>query len=67
VFFNSAITARKRFAAATSSSVWYLLSTFAVISYASSWAYVPFAALGAWLGGFLSITALNSIIPLLKE
>ena len=41
------------------SSVWYLLSAFAVISYTSNWAYVLFAALGSWIGGYLSITALD--------
>jgi hypothetical protein len=67
VFFNAAVSARKRFAAASWSSVWYLLSAFAVISYTSNWAYVIFAAVGAWLGGFLSITALNSIVLVRKE
>ncbi len=55
VFF----TARRRYAAASWSSVWYLLSAFAVISYTSYWAYVLFAALGSWIGGFLSIAALD--------
>jgi len=63
VFFNAAVAARRRIAAASWSSVWYLLSAFAVISYTSNWAYVLFAAVGAWLGGFLSITALNRIAP----
>jgi hypothetical protein len=67
VFFNAAVSARKRFAAASWSSVWHLLSAFAVISYTSNWAYVIFAAVGAWLGGFLSITALNSIVLVRKE
>lgn len=63
VFFNAAVSERRRMAAATWSSVWYLLSAFAVISYTSNWAYVAFAAIGAWVGGFLSITALNHIAP----
>ncbi len=63
VFFNAAVSERRRVAAASWSSVWHLLSAFAVISYTSNWAYVFFAALGAWLGGFLSITALNRIAP----
>ena len=54
-------------AAATWSSIWYLLSAFAVISYTSNWAYVLFAALGSWIGGFLSITALNRVAPLRRE
>ncbi len=64
VFFNAAVSARKRVAAATWSSCWYMLSAFAVISYTSNWAYVLFAALGAWIGGFLSITALDYAAPL---
>ena len=64
VLFNAAVSARRRFAAATWSSVWYLLAAFAVISYTSNWAYVLFAALGSWIGGFLSITALERIQPL---
>ena len=59
VFFNAAVSARRRVGAATWSSIWYLLSAFAVISYTSNWAYVLFAALGSWIGGFLSITALD--------
>lgn len=59
VFFNAAVSARRRVAAASWSSCWYLLSAFAVISYTSNWAYVLFAAVGAWIGGYLSITALE--------
>jgi len=64
VMFNAAVSSRRRFAAANWSSLWYLLSAFAVISYMSNWAYVVFAAVGSWLGGFLSITALNRFAPL---
>jgi hypothetical protein len=67
VMFTSAVVARKRVPAATWSSVWYLLAAFAVISYTSNWAYVPFAAIGSWIGGFLSITALDRIRPLQRE
>ncbi|MFT4099094.1 MAG: hypothetical protein QM651_18385 [Rhodoblastus sp.] len=59
VFFNAAVSARRRVAAASWSSAWYMLSAFAVISYTSNWAYVLFAAGGAWVGGYLSITALD--------
>jgi hypothetical protein len=45
--------------AATWSSVWYLLSAFAVISYTKNWAYVCFAALGSWIGAYLSMTLLR--------
>lgn len=64
VFFNAAVSSRRRVAAASWSSCWYLLSAFAVISYTSNWAYVIFAAVGAWVGGFLSITALDHAAPL---
>jgi uncharacterized membrane protein YhaH (DUF805 family) len=67
VFFNAAVAARRRVAAASWSSIWYLLSAFAVISYTSNWAYVLFAALGSWIGGFLSITALERVAPLRRE
>lgn len=67
VFFNAAVSERRRVAAATWSSAWYLLSAFAVISYTSNWAYVLFAAAGAWIGGFLSITALDYVMPIGKR
>ena len=67
VLFTASVAARRRFAAATWSSVWYLLAAFAVISYTSNWAYVVFAALGSWIGGFLSITALDRVSPLRRE
>ena len=59
VFFNAAVAARRRVAAASWSSIWYLLSAFAVISYTSNSVYILFAALGAWIGGFLAVTALE--------
>jgi uncharacterized membrane protein YhaH (DUF805 family) len=67
VMFTSAVVARKRLPAATWSSVWYLLAAFAVISYTSNWAYVLFAAIGSWIGGFLSITALDRIHPVRRS
>ena len=59
VMFTSAVVARRRVPAATWSSVWYLLSSFAVISYTQNWVYVGFAALGSWLGAFASMTFLH--------
>ena len=56
VMFTSAVVARRRFAAATWSSCWYMLSAFAVISYTRSWIYVLFAAAGSWLGAYASLT-----------
>jgi hypothetical protein len=59
VMFTSAVVARKRVPAASWSSVWYLLSSFAVISYTENWVYVAFAAAGSWIGAFVSITLLH--------
>ena len=59
VMFNAAVSARKRVPAATWSSVWYLLSAFAVISYTQNWVYVGFAALGSWIGAYVSMTYLR--------
>jgi uncharacterized membrane protein YhaH (DUF805 family) len=56
VFFNAAVVARHRFRAANWSGIWYLLSAFAVISYTEHAIYVVFAALGSWIGAFLSVT-----------
>ena len=47
VMFTSAVVARKRVPAASWSSIWYLLSSFAVISYTENWIYVGFAAIGS--------------------
>jgi hypothetical protein len=59
VMFNAAVSARRRVPAATWSSVWYLLSAFAVISYTRNWIYVCFAAAGSWIGAYLSVTLLR--------
>ena len=59
VMFNAAVSSRRRLPAATWSSVWYLLSAFAVISYTKNWVYVCFAAAGSWIGAYLSMTWLQ--------
>jgi hypothetical protein len=59
VMFNAAVSSRKRLPAATWSSIWYLLSAFAVISYTRNWAYVGFAAAGSWIGAYASLTLLH--------
>ena len=59
VLFNAAVSARRRVRAATWSSVWYLLSAFAVISYTGNPAYVIFAAAGSWCGAFGAVTWLD--------
>ena len=59
VMFTSAVVARRRIPAATWSSVWYVLSSYAVISYTENWMYVGFAAVGSWIGAYATITFLH--------
>jgi hypothetical protein len=59
VLFSSAVSARRRISAANWSSLWYMLSAFAVISYTGNPIYVLFAASGSWLGAFGAVTWLN--------
>ena len=58
VFFNAAVSSR-RVMAANWSAIWYLLSAFAVISYTQNAFYVLFAAVGSWLGAYVSLTWLR--------
>jgi hypothetical protein len=59
VMFTSAVIARKRVPAANWSAVWYLLSSYAVISYTENPFYVAFAAIGSWAGAYVSLTFLH--------
>jgi hypothetical protein len=59
VMFTSAVAARRRLPAASWSSIWYLLSSYAVINYTENWIYVLFAAAGSWLGAFASVSFLQ--------
>ena len=59
VMFTSAVIARRRVPAASWSACWYLLSSYAVISYTENWVYVAFAAAGSWIGAYASITFLH--------
>ena len=59
VMFTAAVVARRRVPAATWSSIWYLLSSFAVIHYTENWVYVAFAAAGSWIGAFATITFMH--------
>jgi hypothetical protein len=59
VMFTSAVVARHRVPAASWSALWYLLSSYAVISYTENWVYVLFAAGGSWVGAFVSLTFLH--------
>jgi hypothetical protein len=60
VLFTAAVAARRRSVAANWSSVWYLLSAFAVISYTGNPVYVVFAAIGSWLGAYGAVTWLGA-------
>ena len=60
VRFTSAIVGRRRVSAANWSALWYLLSSYAVISYTNNWVYVVFAAAGSWIGAFISLTFLRA-------
>ena len=59
VMFTNSVIARKRVAAANWSSLWYTLSSFAVISYTNNWVYVVFAAAGSWIGAYITMTVLH--------
>ena len=59
VFFNAAVSGRRRYWAANWSSIWYMLSAFAVISYTENPLYVVFAGIGSWIGAFASVTWLH--------
>jgi hypothetical protein len=63
VMFTAAVARRRRFSAATWSSAWYLISSFAVISYTRDWTYVVFAAAGSWIGAYASISLLRDRSP----
>ena len=59
VMFTASVIAKRRIPAANWSSIWYMLSSFAVISYTSNWVYVLFAAVGSWLSAYASLTFLT--------
>jgi uncharacterized membrane protein YhaH (DUF805 family) len=59
VMFTNAVVRRRRLPAASWSSIWYLLSSFAVINYTHHWFYVLFAAAGSFIGAFASISVLH--------
>jgi hypothetical protein len=59
VMFTAAVTARRKLLASTWSSIWYLLSAFAVISYTGNPIYVVFAAAGSWLGAYCAVSWLD--------
>jgi uncharacterized membrane protein YhaH (DUF805 family) len=59
VLFTNAVVRRRRLPAATWSSIWYMLSSFAVINYTHHWSYVIFAAIGSFIGAYMTITFLH--------
>ncbi len=59
VMFTAAVASRHRFRAANWSALWYLLAAVSVISYTSNPIYVVFAAVGSWVGAYMSMTWLN--------
>jgi hypothetical protein len=59
VMFSAAVAARRPVSAANWSAAWYLASSFAVISYTSNVFYVAFAALGSWIGAYVSLAFLR--------
>ena len=59
VMFAAAVAARRPVTAANWSAAWYLVSSFAVISYTSNAVYVVFAAAGSWIGAYASLTWLR--------
>jgi hypothetical protein len=63
VMFTAAVARRRRISAATWSSAWYLISSFAVINYTKDWVYVLFAALGSWIGAYASVSLLHERAP----
>ena len=60
VLLTNAVARRKRVPAATWSSIWYLISSFAVINYTRDWTYVIFAAVGSWIGAYASVSVLHA-------
>src|SRR5262249_54681439 len=59
VMFTSAVVARKRVPGPTWGSFWYVLSSCALISSTENWVYVAFAALGSWIGAYLTTPFLH--------
>jgi hypothetical protein len=59
VFYTSAVVARDDFGAANWGALTYLLSGVAVVSFANNWAYVVFAGIGSWIGGYLTMKFLR--------
>jgi uncharacterized membrane protein YhaH (DUF805 family) len=61
VKFTASVVARRPLAAANWSGVWYMLSSFAVISYTNNWIYVGFAIIGSWIGAYLTLKYFHKV------
>jgi len=59
VLFTNAVVRRHRLPAASWSSIWYLLSSFAVINYTHHSGYVIFAAMSSFVGAYVTLTFLH--------
>jgi uncharacterized membrane protein YhaH (DUF805 family) len=59
VMFTNAVIKKRRLPAASWSSIWYLLSSFAVINYTHHWGYVLFAAAGSFIGAYTTLSILH--------
>jgi uncharacterized membrane protein YhaH (DUF805 family) len=55
VMFTASVVARRPLSAANWSGLWYMLSSFAVISYTNNWIYVGFAIVGSWIGAYFTL------------
>ena len=56
---TDAVLVKRKRSPASWSSIWYLLSSFAVISYTHHWVYVVFAAAGSFIGAYVTMTLLH--------
>ena len=59
VLYTSSVVHHRDLASANWGSLTYMLSAFAVISFTNNWAYVFFAALGAWIGTYATMKYLR--------
>ena len=59
VMYTSSVVHRRDLAAANWGSLTYMLSAFAVISFTNNWVYVVFAAVGSWIGAYITMTFLH--------
>lgn len=63
VRFVAAVSAKHAVHSANWSACWYLFSAFTVLSYTSNSVYVLFAALGSWIGGYISVRSSKNKEP----